>query len=88
MACEFEVRCKSCNKVIGGRYRNLYYDKLKMEPTLDKLVPTVMEEINPDFDNKSVQGRILDEIGIKLICCRKIFLTHDEALLAEINSQH
>ena len=74
----FPVRCMTCSKVIGGMY-NFYFEKVdnekkKKSNSDDSLFKIIT--FNKDKMEKTVEGKVLDELKIKRYCCRRHFLTH------------
>lgn len=74
----FPVRCMTCSKVIGDIY-NFYCEKVDNEKKKknnndDKLFKIIT--FNKDKMEKTVEGKVLDELKIKRYCCRRHFLTH------------
>ena len=70
------VRCYTCSKVIADKYE--YYQKRvaelkRKENQIDK--PSVIN-MNVDEVKKTVEGRVLDDMGLTRLCCRKIMLSH------------
>lgn len=70
------VRCYSCSKIIADKYE--YYQKRvaelkRKENQQDK--PSVIN-MNVDEVKKTVEGRVLDDMGLTRLCCRKIMLSH------------
>jgi DNA-directed RNA polymerase subunit N (RpoN/RPB10) len=55
------VRCVTCGKVIGDKWR-------WFERKLDEEGPTTDEA-------KSKKARLMDELGLKRMCCRRHMLT-------------
>jgi DNA-directed RNA polymerase I, II, and III subunit RPABC5 len=67
------VRCFTCNKVIASKWET--YVKLVREADIKKV------KVNQnDLYEKSNKGVILDNLGLKRICCRRHFLGHVELL--------
>ena len=70
------IKCFTCGFVIADKYR--YY---KMEVREKKLknpednIKSVLY-LTKEFRDKTIEGMVLDEIGIKRMCCRRHFLTH------------
>jgi DNA-directed RNA polymerase subunit N (RpoN/RPB10) len=70
------IKCFTCGFVIADKYR--YY---KMEVCKHKLknpddnIKSVLY-LTKEFRDKTIEGMVLDEIGIKKMCCRRHFLTH------------
>ena len=68
------IRCFSCNKVIGDKYA--VYLALNNKIESDTNLTTIDTNlINSGSVEKSEQGKILDNLGIKRYCCRRMFLT-------------
>lgn len=70
------VRCYTCSKIIADKYE--YYQKRvaelkRKENQIDK--PSVIN-MNVDEVKKTVEGRVLDDMGLTRLCCRKIMLSH------------
>lgn len=69
------VKCFTCGKVIGDKYR--YYlsevKKMKIEKDMknDKVIYLTQE-----FADKTPEGFVLDKLGFNKMCCRRHFLTH------------
>ena len=64
------VRCFTCGKVIGDKY--LYYKK-EVEKT--KSEDTIIN-VNAKNVQQTVEGKVLDKLGLKRYCCRRAMLTH------------
>lgn len=70
------VRCYSCGNVISSKYD--YYIKRVAELKKKENLPledTVLNVMTPNLE-KTIEGRVMDEVGLTHICCRKIFLGH------------
>ena len=74
------VRCFECGKVLANKYeyfkRRVMEDKIKKNKNPDQ--PSVID-INSDDIEKTVEGKVLDEMGLKCdyhMCCRMRILTH------------
>jgi DNA-directed RNA polymerase subunit N len=69
------VRCFTCSNVIADKYR--YYQnevrRIKISKGLD--VENVIY-LNPKKIEKTPEAIVLDDLGIKNVCCRRHFLTH------------
>jgi len=72
------VRCVTCGKVIGSKY---YYYKEEVAARKKKAgLPNEDTVINMNASHieKTIEGQILDELGLVRLCCRKVFLGHIE----------
>ena len=67
------IRCFSCNKLIGDKYTAYLNEISKHNEKKDTIINTNLIE-NGSIE-KSHQGLVLDELGIKRFCCRRMFLT-------------
>lgn len=70
------VRCFTCGKVLADKYN--YYkntvneEKLKRgESTDDTILNLQSKEVQ-----KTIEGKVLDELGLKRYCCRRVMLGH------------
>jgi len=63
------VRCFTCGKVIGDKWED--YKVLKIKYNNNKDEDTI---INVSNVKKTPEGKAMDELGIKRICCRRMFL--------------
>ncbi len=70
------IRCFTCNKLIADKYQ--YYLEKKQEIDAD---PNSMEKtistssIESDEVQKTEYGKLLDVLGIKRYCCRRMFIS-------------
>ena len=69
------VKCFTCGKVIANKYR--YYQrevnkrKISKSLEIDKII-----YLNEDNMDKTVEGEVLDFLGLNKYCCRRHMLTH------------
>jgi DNA-directed RNA polymerase subunit N (RpoN/RPB10) len=70
------VRCYSCGKVISNKYEAYLarVAEIKKKENLP-IEDTILNVMNSNLE-KTVEGRVMDELGLTRICCRKIFLGH------------
>ena len=73
------VRCFTCNNIIGDKWEP-YINMVKeeKEKNKDKVDDTLdIQYINIDDGDKvekSIEGKVLDELGLHKYCCRRIIL--------------
>lgn len=69
------IKCVSCGKVLADKY--LYYKgevkRLKMEM---KQNPDEIVYLDKHTNKKSVEGEVMDKLGLNKYCCRRIMLSH------------
>jgi DNA-directed RNA polymerase I, II, and III subunit RPABC5 len=68
----FPIRCVSCNAVIAGKYEAYLtlvaeYRKKEGKQEMEYLTNTTI---------KTPEGKALDDLEVKRMCCRRHFLTH------------
>jgi len=69
------VKCFSCGNVLADKYR--YYQaearriKISQGLKVDKEVYLTKENVD-----KTPEGTVLDNLGLKNVCCRRHMLTH------------
>ncbi|MHA2341210.1 MAG: RpoN/RPB10 RNA polymerase subunit family protein [Candidatus Hodarchaeales archaeon] len=68
------VKCFTCGKVIGNKYRYYIKEVRKEKSSSDDFSKvTYLTQSNME---KTVEGKILDSMGLTKICCRRHMLTH------------
>ena len=65
------VKCFTCGKVLADKW--IYYRNQICERTENKERNLYLEKGNVE---KSIEGKILDDLNLKRICCRRHMLTH------------
>ncbi len=73
------VRCFTCNKVIGHLYEEYQNRVQRAYQEMNEEERTTSLKFNMSTKNmvqeKTVEGKILDEIGCNKYCCRMIMLS-------------
>jgi DNA-directed RNA polymerase I, II, and III subunit RPABC5 len=72
----FPVRCFTCGNVIGNKYRYYQAEVRKRRVDMNKEKMEKVTYFSVGNQEKSVDGIVLDEIGITNMCCRIKFMTH------------
>ena len=65
------VRCFTCGKVLGSKW-NKYQELVKSDPNLSKQPETI--NIRADKVEKTIEGKVMDELGLHRYCCRRMIL--------------
>ena len=74
------IKCFTCGNVIADKYR--FYQQEVRKRKLSKKFGDDSNDIDKvvyltkEFHDKTPEGEVLDELGIKKMCCRRQFLTH------------
>lgn len=69
------VKCFTCGKVLADKHR-YYLELVRQKKTaqgLDLAETIYLTEENKD---KTIEGEVLDSIGLNNMCCRRHMLTH------------
>ena len=73
------VRCFTCNKVIGNLYEEYQNRVQRAYQEMNEEERTTSLKFNMStkkmVEDKTVEGKILDEIGCNKYCCRMIMLS-------------
>lgn len=73
------VKCFTCGNVLGNKYefykRKVREMKMKKKEDVDEVVYLTTENTN-----KTVEGKVLDELQLNKMCCRRHMLTHVDIL--------
>jgi len=67
------IRCFTCNNVIADLWEE-YQKRIQLdyiESDKKKRFSDIQE-----LENKTIEGKILDELGLKRYCCRRMMLSH------------
>ena len=72
------VKCFTCGKVLADKYRYYKQEVIKANINNSNNEFGVDDIIYFTTDNtdKTINGRVLDDLKLKKICCRRHMLTH------------
>lgn len=74
------IKCFTCGMVLADKYR--YYQAEVRKKKLAKQVGADNTDIDKvmyltkEFNEKTPEGEVLDDLNITKMCCRRHFLTH------------
>jgi|TARA_B100000686_G_C16703385_1_gene924797 DNA-directed RNA polymerase I, II, and III subunit RPABC5 len=80
------IRCFTCGKILADKWNHFQEEcrKKKMSNTNSKeQLQIEVIDINANEITKTVEGEVLDQLGLTRYCCRKSILTHID-LIEEI----
>jgi DNA-directed RNA polymerase subunit N (RpoN/RPB10) len=69
------IKCFNCGNVLANKYR--YYceevrrRKIDRDLKVDKVI-----YLTSEYNTKTPEGEVLDELGLNKLCCRSLMLTH------------
>jgi len=69
------IKCFTCGHVLADKY-NYYkkavaFEKTKQGEDVNKVIYLTQNNIK-----KTIEGKVLDDLGLTKMCCRRHFLTH------------
>ncbi len=79
------IRCFTCGKMLADKEHyyttELLRKKLAIQQNVgDMTYNPLLIDVNVADVKKTIAGEIMDDIGLTRICCRKIMLTHINAI--------
>lgn len=69
------VKCFTCGNVLADKY-NYYKREIAAEKGRNREDINAVIYLTQDNIKKTIEGKIMDDLGLKKICCRRHFLTH------------
>jgi len=71
------IRCFTCNKVIAHLWEE-YLDKLQMSYIKEDIKNNKKNKFVDiqDLKNKTLEGKLLDDLGLNKYCCRRMILSN------------
>jgi len=69
------VKCFTCGKVLADKYRYYKEEVNKANSNNDVGVDDIIY-FTTDNTDKTINGRVLDDLKLNKICCRRHMLTH------------
>jgi len=68
------IRCFNCNKILADKWET-YLQKIQEHSTKNELEKESQYIIIKENNPKTIEAKVLDELGIDKICCRSIMLS-------------
>ena len=69
------IKCVTCGNVLADKYIT-YKCKVIKENTLKDKERNYVEYLTKENVEKTNEGKILDDLNLNKVCCRRVFLTH------------
>ena len=73
------VKCVTCGKVIANKYM-IYLQEVKQRKTSKNMDHDSIEYLDTSKIKKTIEGEVMDKLGLNDICCRRHILTHVDIL--------
>jgi len=64
------VRCFTCGKVLGDKW-NYYCKEVEKKQEQESVL-----NVNSKTMQKTTEGKVLDALGLKRYCCRRMMISH------------
>ena len=69
------IKCFTCGNVLADKYnyfkKEVSFEKTKNGEDVNKVIYLTEDNIR-----KTIEGKVMDDLGLTKICCRRHFLTH------------
>jgi DNA-directed RNA polymerase I, II, and III subunit RPABC5 len=75
-----QIKCFTCGTVLANRYQ-VYCDEVRLRKMQSAKYKNNMDRNRVEYftqenTNKTIEGHVLDELGLTKMCCRRHMLTH------------
>mgnify|MGYP001459454779 FL=1 len=69
------VKCFTCGKVLGNKYR-YYLEKVREKKLARDMEINKVIYLTQEHRDKTPEGEVMDDLGLNKMCCRRHILTH------------
>ena len=69
------VRCFTCGKVIADKYQ-YYCREVRQRKAVAGMDTDRVVYLTKDHVDKTPEGDVMDALGLRNVCCRRMMLTH------------
>lgn len=69
------IKCFTCGCVIANKYR-YYLEEVRKRKLAKGMDLEKVMYLTKEFNDKTPEGEVLDDIGLTKMCCRRHILTH------------
>lgn len=69
------IKCFTCGNVLADKYR-FYQNEIRRQKIQQGLNVEKVIYLTKDNVEKTIEGRVLDDLGLDNVCCRRHMLTH------------
>jgi len=73
------IRCFTCNKILANLWEE-YLNRIQLASLKEDIANNPKKRFIDieTLENKTVEGKILDELGLNKYCCRTLILTQKD----------
>lgn len=69
------VKCFTCGMVIADKYR-YYVEEVRKRKLARDMDIYKVQYLTMQFREKTPEGEVMDELGLKKMCCRRHLISH------------
>ena len=69
------IKCFTCGNVLADKYR-YYIQQVRSRKIRDGISVNKVIYLTKEFSNKTHEGDVMDELGLRKMCCRRHMLSH------------
>jgi len=69
------IKCFTCGNVLADKYR-YYQDEVRNKKIANGMNVDSVIYLTKDRIEKTIEGRVLDDLSLHNVCCRRHMLTH------------
>tara|TARA_B100000886_G_scaffold106371_1_gene70916 strand:+ start:1118 stop:1351 length:234 start_codon:yes stop_codon:yes gene_type:complete len=69
------IKCFTCGKVLADKYR-YYVEETRRQKKENNLDEDAVIYLTKENTAKTIEGKILDQLRLNRMCCRRHMLTH------------
>ena len=69
------IKCFTCGMVLADKYR-FYMEEVRKRKRAKGMDIDKVLYLTKEFNEKTPEGEVMDELGLKKMCCRRHMLTH------------
>tara|TARA_B110000967_G_scaffold210101_1_gene270682 strand:- start:6010 stop:6243 length:234 start_codon:yes stop_codon:yes gene_type:complete len=69
------IKCFTCGNILADKYR-YYQDEVRRQKIAKGMNIESVIYLTKDRIEKTIEGRVLDDLSLRNVCCRRHMLTH------------
>jgi len=69
------IKCFTCGKVLADKYR-YFLEEVRKDKKDNNLDEEAVIYFTKENTSKTAEGKVLDQLGLTRMCCRRHMLTH------------
>ena len=69
------IKCFTCGMVLADKYR-YYVNEVRRKKLTKSMDLEKVMYLTKDFHEKTIEGEVMDDLGLTKMCCRRHMLSH------------